>query len=46
MTTHFDKIEAIIMIVLGIMSLSVMIAFFTIHTQNHNKILNRIEQSK
>lgn len=46
MTTFFDKIEFIIMTVLSIMSISVMIAFYTIHSHNHNKIVNRIEQRK
>ena len=41
-----DTIDNIIMIILFIMSISVTVAFFVTHSQNHAKILERIEQNK
>ena len=41
-----DTIDNTIMIILFIMSISVTVTFFVTHSQNHAKILERIEQNK
>jgi hypothetical protein len=41
-----DTIDNIIMIILFIMSISVTVAFFVTHSQNHAKIIERIEQGQ